>query len=54
MASNVVNVFKKFAGFLCGRNASLVGVGIGHMGQVSFTFYYLLVYVITYIGVLNN
>lgn len=53
MASNAVNVFKKVAGFSCDLSP-LLGVGIGHMGQVSFTFYYLLVYVITYIGVLNN
>jgi hypothetical protein len=37
MASNAVNVFKKVAGFSCGRKAPLLGVGIGHMRQVSFT-----------------
>ena len=37
MASNVVNVFKKLVSTSCCRNAPLLGVGLGYMGQVSFT-----------------
>ena len=36
VASNAVDIFKKVAGFSCDLSP-LLGVGIGHMGLLSFT-----------------
>ena len=42
MASNSVNVFKKVAGFHAAVMPHPLVVGIGHIGQVSFTRYLLI------------